>query len=195
MRLTYLLATHKATSLPKVKALMALMCLQSSRFDARTGDLGEIILLEDQDRAQWSQPLIQQGLDFLEQASVGTTLSEYHVEAAIASVHSLAPRFEETQWDKLLTLYQTLHELKPGPMVSLNKAIATGYAHSFKAGISELQKITDLQDHSLYLTALGNFHLLERNIPAAKEFLVKALARATSSQEAELIKRKLQTCT
>lgn len=194
MRLTYLLATHKATSLPKVKALMALMCLQASRFDARTGELGEIILLEDQDRSQWSQPLIRQGLDFLEQASVGTSLSEYHIEAAIASVHSLAPRFEETQWDKLLTLYQTLHELKPGPMVSLNKAIATGYALSFVAGIKELQKITDLQDHSLYLTALGNFHLLERNIPVAKEFLAKALARAASSQEAELIKRKLQSC-
>jgi RNA polymerase sigma factor (sigma-70 family) len=194
MRLTYLLATHKATSLPKVKALMALMCLQSSRFDARTGELGEIILLEDQDRTQWSRPLIQQGLDFLEQASVGTTLSEYHVEAAIASVHSLAQRFEETQWDKLLTLYQTLYELKPGPMVSLNKAIATGYAHSFKAGISELQKITDLQDHSLYLTALGNFHLLDNKIPLAKEFLSKALAKASSSQETELIKRKLQMC-
>lgn len=194
MRLNYLLATHKATSLPKVKALMALMCLQASRFDARTGELGEIILLEDQDRSQWSEPLIRQGLDFLEQASVGKSLSEYHVEAAIASVHSLAPRFEETQWDKLLTLYQTLHELKPGPMVSLNKAIATGYALSFGAGIKELQKITDLQDHSLYLTALGNFHLLESNIPLAKEFLSKALAKASSPQETELIKRKLLTC-
>ncbi|MEQ1587462.1 MAG: sigma-70 family RNA polymerase sigma factor [Cyclobacteriaceae bacterium] len=194
MRLTYLLAMHKATSLPKVKALMALMCLQSSRFDARTGELGEIILLEDQDRSQWSQPLIQQGLDFLEKASVGSSLSGYHVEAAIASVHSLASRFEETQWDKLLTLYQTLHELKPGPIVSLNKAIATGYAHSFAAGIQELKKITDLQNHSLYLTALGNFHLLESNTPVAKEFLEKALAKASSSQEAELIKRKLQKC-
>jgi RNA polymerase sigma-70 factor (ECF subfamily) len=121
-------------------------------------------------------------------------LSEYHVEAAIASVHSLASRFEETQWGKLLTLYQTLHELKPGPMVSLNKAIATGYAQSFDVGIQELQKITNLQDNPLYLTALGNFHLLEGNVSAAKEFLEKALAKASSSQEAELIKRKLQKC-
>ncbi len=194
MRLTYLLATHKATSLPKVKALMALMCLQSSRFDARTGELGEIILLEDQDRTQWSRPLIQQGLDFLERASVGNSLSEYHVEAAIASIHSLASRFEETRWDKLLILYQTLHELKPGPMVSLNKAIATGYALSFDAGIKELQKITDLKDNSLYLTALGNFHLLMGNARTASISFEKALAKTGSVREAELIKRKLQKC-
>ncbi|HRG79786.1 MAG TPA: RNA polymerase subunit sigma-24, partial [Cyclobacteriaceae bacterium] len=194
MRLTYLLATHKATSLPKVKALMALMCLQSSRFNARTGELGEIILLEDQDRTHWSKPLIQQGLDFLARASEGNFLSEYHVEAAIASVHSLAPRFEETQWDKLLVLYQTLSELKPGPIVSLNKAIATGYALSFRAGIAELQNITGLQDNSLYLTALGNFNLLEGNRSVAKGLFEKALVKTTSTQEVELIKRKLQTC-
>jgi len=121
-------------------------------------------------------------------------LSEYHVEAAIASVHSLAPRFEETQWDKLLVLYQTLSELKPGPIVSLNKAIATGYALSFRAGIAELQNITGLQDNSLYLTALGNFNLLEGNRSVAKGLLEKALVKTTSTQEVELIKRKLQTC-
>ncbi len=194
MRLTYLLVLHKSTSLPKVKALMALMCLQSSRFDARTGTLGEIILLEDQARNKWSQPLIKQGLDFLQQASTGEVLSEYHVEAAVASIHSLAPRFEETQWDKLLMLSQILVELKPGPMVYLNKAIATGYAQSFKAGIQELLSIFELQDHPLHLTALGNFYLLEGNHRAAKDLLQKALLKTGSAQETELIKRKLQTC-
>jgi RNA polymerase sigma factor (sigma-70 family) len=194
MRLTYLLARHKATGLPKVNALLALMCLQSSRFAARTSDPGEIILLEDQDRAQWSQPLIQQGLDFLEKASQGNLLSEYHVEASIASVHSLALRFEETHWDTLVHLYQTLHELKPGRMVSFNKAIAIGYAQSPEAGIQELQKITALNDHYLYLTALGNFYLLKGDAPAAKAYLERALAKTFSRQEAELIKRKIQKC-
>jgi RNA polymerase sigma factor (sigma-70 family) len=187
MRLTFLLAQHKATSLPKVNALMSLMCLQSSRFVARTGDLGEIILLEDQDRTKWSKPLIEQGLDFLSKATVGNRLSEYHVEASIASIHSLALRFEETQWDKLLTLYETLHELKPGPMVSFNRAIAMGYARSPEAGIHELEKITSLQDHYLYLTAMGNFYLLKDHAEAAKVFLEKALTNTTSIHEAELI--------
>lgn len=194
MRLTYLLAQHKATGLPKVNALMALMCLQSSRFAARVGNLGEIILLEDQDRAKWSQPLIQQGLDFLEKASQGDVLSEYHVEASIASVHSLALRFEETQWDTLVLLYHTLHELKPDLMVSFNRAIAIGYAHSPEAGIQELQKIADLKDHYLYLTALGNFYLLKGDATTAKVYLEKALAKTYSAQETELIKRKIQKC-
>jgi RNA polymerase sigma factor (sigma-70 family) len=194
MRLTYLLAQHKATGLPKVYALMALMCLQSSRFASRIGNLGEIILLEDQDRTKWSQPLIQQGLDFLEKASQGNVLSEYHVEASIASIHSLALRFEETQWNTLVNLYQTLHELKPGLMVSFNRAIAIGYAQSPEAGIQELQKIVDLKDHYLYLTALGNFYLLKGDAPAAKFHLEKALAKTHSVQEAELIKRKIQKC-
>ncbi len=192
MRLTYLLAQHQATSLPKVHALIALMCLQSSRFDARMGALGETILLEDQDRSKWSQPLIRQGLNFLERASAGNSLSEYHVEAAIASVHALAGSFEETRWDKLLELYETLLELKPGPMVLLNKAIAIGYARSFEAGIKELLLITDLQDHPLYLTVLGNFYFLLGNRSAAHTWLEKALLKTTSPQEAELIKRKLQ---
>ncbi len=194
MRLTYLLAQHKATDLPKVNALMALMCLQSSRFAARTGDLGEIILLEDQDRTKWSHPLIHQGLDFLDKASIGNTLSQYHVEASIASIHCLAQRFEETRWDKLLELYQILSELKPGPMVNLNKAIAMGYALSPQIGIQELQKINGLQDHYLQLTALGNFHLLEGNTITAKVYLEKALLTSPSSQEAKLINQKIQKC-
>jgi RNA polymerase sigma-70 factor (ECF subfamily) len=194
MRLTFLLAQHKATSFPKVNALMALMCLQSSRFAARTGDLGEIILLEDQDRAKWSKPLIEQGLDFLSKASVGNILSEYHVEASIASIHALALRFEETQWDKLLNLYETLHELKPGPMVSFNRAIAIGYAKSPEDGIHALQKISSLQEHYLYLTAIGNFYLLNGDTVKAKSFLEKALANTTSDPEATLIKHKIKKC-
>jgi RNA polymerase sigma factor (sigma-70 family) len=194
MRLTYLLAQHKATGMPKVNALMALMCLQSSRFAARVNNLGEIILLEDQDRTKWSQPLIQQGLDFLEKASQGNVLSEYHVEASIASVHALALHFEETQWETLVHLYRTLHELKPGLMVSFNRAIAIGYAQSPDAGIQELQKINDLKDHHLYLTALGNFFLLKGDTAAAKVYYEKALAKTHSAQETELIKRKINKC-
>jgi len=194
MRLTYQLAQHKATGLPEVNALMALMCLQSSRFAARTGDLGEIILLEDQDRTQWSQPLIQQGLDFLMKASVGKTLSEYHIEASMASIHSLAHRFEETQWNKLLYLYQMLDELKPGPMVSFNKAIVMGYARSPDEGIQELQKITDLKDHYLHLTAVGNFYLLKGDTIVARVYLEKALSKTQSAQEAALIRKKILKC-
>lgn len=160
MRLTYLLTQHKATNLPKVNALMALMCFQSSRFTARSGDLGEIILLEDQDRTKWSKSLIEKGQHFLLHASSGNQLSQYHVEASIAGIHCTASLFENTPWDKLLTLYETLSEINPGPMVSFNKAIAIGYAHSPNEGIKELLKISGLENHYLYLTALGSFYFL-----------------------------------
>jgi RNA polymerase sigma factor (sigma-70 family) len=194
IRLTYLLVQRGSTNLPKVNALLSLMCLQASRFAARTGALGEIIVLEHQDRAQWSKPLIRKGLEFLEQASVGDVVSEYHVEASIASVHALAPRFEDTRWPQLVALYHALHELKPGPMVSLNKAIAIGYAHSPEAGIHELRKITALQDHYLYLSALGNFYLLKGNTTRAKNYFEKALQKTSSPREVELIKRNIQKC-
>jgi RNA polymerase sigma factor (sigma-70 family) len=191
MRLAYLLVQRNSTNLPKVNALLSLMCLQASRFAARTGALGEIILLEDQDRTQWSKPLIRKGLEFLEQASIGDTVSEYHVEASIASVHALAPRFEDTGWHQLVTLYQALHELKPGPMVSLNKAIAIGYAHSPEKGIRELLKIIGLENNHLYLTALGNFYLIDGNFSASQSYFTQALASATLPREMELIKGKL----
>jgi predicted RNA polymerase sigma factor len=194
MRLTYLLVQRNSTNLPKVNALLSLMCLQTSRFAARTSDLGKIILLKDQDRAKWSKPLIRKGLEFLECASVGDVVSEYHVEASIASVHALASRFEDTRWSQLVALYHALSELKPGPMVSLNKAIAIGYAQSPEAGIRELQKIDTLQDHYLYLTALGNFYLLQDNTAAAKKYFERALVKNPSPQETELLKRHIGMC-
>ncbi len=194
MRLTYLLIQHKSTNLPKVKALMALMCLQTSRFASRTGDLGQIILLEDQDRSKWNQDLITRGLNFLEQSSSGDLVSEYHVEASIASIHALPKHFKDTRWDALVKLYEILNELKPGPMTSLNHAIATGYAISPEQGIIELEKIESLKDHYLYLCALGNFYLLSGKNSQAKELFEKALQKTTSLHEVELIKRNLEKC-
>ncbi len=194
MRLTYLLTQHKATNFPKVNALMALMCFQASRFIARTGDLGEIILLEDQDRKKWSKSLIEKGQHFLLHASRGNQLSQYHVEASIAAIHCSSSSFENTPWDKLLTLYETLSEIKPGPMVSFNKAIAIGYAKSPNEGIKELLKIDGLENHYLYLTALGAFYFLKKDTSSAKRFFEKALSKTTSLQEGELIKQKIKLC-
>ncbi len=194
MRLTYLLVQHPSTCLPKVKALMALMCLQSSRFDARTTASGEIVLLEFQDRSKWSTPLIEKGLAFLTAASEGYQLSEYHIEAAIASVHALAPTWQQTRWPELVKLYEALIVCKPGLMVALNRAIAIGYANSPAEGISMLEQIQGLERNHLYLTALGNFHLLARNHSQAKAYFTLAMKAATLPREMELIQSKLELC-
>lgn len=194
MRLTYLLVQHGPTNLPKVNALLALMCLQASRFDARVGEFGAIVLLEDQDRARWNRPLIQKGLEFLETASTGDSINAYHVEASIASVHALAQRFEDTRWDQLVALYRLLCELKPGPVVSFNSAIALGYAQSPDAGIRELKKIQGLDENYLYLAAFGKFYLMKGDRVRAKDFFEKALSKEPSIQEAELIRRNILRC-
>jgi RNA polymerase sigma-70 factor (ECF subfamily) len=194
MRLAHLLTQRKATNLPKVNALLALMCFQSSRFSARTGELGEIILLEHQDRSKWNNSLIQQGHYFLTQASTGNHLSEYHVEASIAAIHCTTSQFEKTPWDKLLILYEILAEIKPGPMVSFNKAITIGYAKSSAEGIKELLLIRGLENHYLYLTALGSFYFLQKDPATAITYFEKALSQTTSTKEAELIMQKLRVC-
>lgn len=170
------------------------MCLQASRFDARTSDSGEIVLMEFQDRSKWSQPLIEKGLHFLSSASEGDQLSEYHIEAAIASVHALAPSWQHTQWSELVRLYDALAISKPGLMVALNHAIAIGYAQSPEAGIALLENIRGLENNHLYLTALGNFHLLAHHHSQAKIYFKQAIKEAALPREIELIKSKLHQC-
>lgn len=194
MRLCYLLVQNKETNLPKVRALMALMCLQTARFPSRVNDAGAKILLQDQDRSKWNQPLVVRGLNFLRDAFSGDQLTEYHVEAAIASVHSIAKDFSDTNWKELLRLYETLYEMKPSPMVALNKAIALGYAHTPLEGIQALEKIIGLKDHYLYLASLGNFHIMNGDKALARKFFSEAMTRTTSNSELELLKRKIDSC-
>jgi len=194
MRLTYLLIQHPATNYPKVKALIALMCLHAARFPSRLNDKGMVILLEEQDRSKWSNPLIEKGMSFLRESFSGDQLTEYHVEAAIASVHAVAPDFANTNWEELLKLYETLAELKPGPMVDLNKAIATGYARSPQEGLNALKRINGLEDHYLYLSALGNFYLLNGDKNEASQYFKQALSRTSSNMEINLLKNKISEC-
>lgn len=194
VRLAYLLVQHPQVGQPKVKALLALMCLQASRFPARADDQNQIILLEHQDRSKWNRELMQRGFYFLEQASVGDWLSEYHVEAAIASVHATATDFKTTDWQALLKLYDTLHDMRPSNATSLNKAIAMGYAVSPQAGIDALQNVSGLESSHYYHAALGNFFLRLNKPEEAKEHFNKALSLTSSDAESQLILKKIAKC-
>ncbi len=194
MRFTFALAQHRVTRLPKVKALLSLMCLQASRLDARTNAVGDIVLLEHQDRSKWNKPLIQKGLELLEESSIGEEVSEFHIEAAIASIHSLAPDFKSTRWDKLVVLYDALYAIKPNPMIALGRAIAVGYHHSPSKGLEELDKIESLRNHYLYISAVGNFHLLNNAAVDAAIHFSRAVELAPSQKEKELLQRKLLEC-
>jgi len=114
---------------------------------------------------------MNKGFELLEQASLGNELSEYHIEAAIAAVHMKAVSFADTDWNRLLALYDILAQLKPGPIIELNRAIVIGYAKSYREGLSALQEINELYNNHFYHAAMGNFFwLLNKRDNALKSY-------------------------
>src|SRR4249919_3875593 len=109
-----------------------------SRFEARLDENGEIVLLEDQVRNKWNFDLINIGLDYLNKASIGDELSEYHIEAAIVAEHSTAKSFAETNWQRILSMYDLLAKINSSPVVLLNRAIVIGKISGPKKAIEEI---------------------------------------------------------
>lgn len=194
MRLTYLLMGNKHTSQPSVKALLALMCFQVSRFSARQDASQNIILLANQDRSLWNKNLMEKGFQLLNESSSTDHLSEYHLEASIASVHAMAKDFASTNWEQLVHLYEILEEVKPGNFVSLNKAIALGYARSPRVGITTLTNIDGLDSNQYYQAALGSFYMELKDYKKAKSHFELAQALTVSVPERELLNQKIEAC-
>src|SRR5262245_5207936 len=142
IRLALLLSEHPQGKKPKNHALLALLCFHAARLSGRMDDAG-LIQLEMQDRSKWDQDLIGRAFHFLEGSLAGNELTEYHLEAGIASLHCAAPTYEKTDWVRILELYDMLHRLVPLPIVALNRAIAAGNALGPEEGLAELRKIPD----------------------------------------------------
>ena len=190
IRLCILLTRNVITDTADARALLALFCFQASREDARINSDGTIILLKDQDRTKWSASLIERARYFLERSASGDHVSVYHIEAAIAGCHTRARTFEETDWTLIAELYAILAEMKPGPIVSMNLAIATGYSKSPKAGLEALKLIEGLDDHYLYHAAMGDFHARNGNEDEAKRCYHKASTLTASNAERNLLALK-----
>ncbi|QHT57635.1 RNA polymerase sigma factor [Cellulomonas sp. H30R-01] len=129
---------------PEVHGLVALMELQASRFDARTDASGEPVLLADQDRTRWDRTLVMHGLAALDRATtLGRPLGPYTLQAAIAACHSRAARFEDTDWEAVVALYDALAQLAPSPVVDLNRAVAVLHADGPEAALAAVDAIRD----------------------------------------------------
>lgn len=156
MRLTTLLTKNPASDTPKTHALLALFLFQAARFPARVDDVGEILLLQDQDRTLWSRELIHEGMAHLERAGVGNEASSFHLQAGIASCHCLAKSYDKTDWARILSLYDLLAKISPSPVVALNRAIAIGKVRGPSAGLKALDEIKNekaLQRYHLFYAA------------------------------------------
>jgi RNA polymerase sigma factor (sigma-70 family) len=152
---------------PEVHGLVALMEIQSSRSRARVGPTGEPILLLDQNRAQWDQLLIHRGLAALQRAEqLGGGLGPHGIQAAIAACHARAVTAEDTEWTRIVALYDALAQLMPSPIVELNRAVAVAMAFGPQAGF-------ELVDTLHAEPALKNYHLL----PSVRGDLLTKLGR------------------
>jgi len=167
----------------QITGLLALMLLTDARRAARTGPLGELIPLDEQDRTLWDRHAIAEGLALVEAAMSSGTVGEYQLQAAIAAVHDEAPRYEHTDWPQILALYCVLQRISDSPIVALNHAIATAMVDGPRAGLTLLEAL----DHDERLAGSHRLlavraHLLERaGEPQAAIPLYRAAAGKTTS--------------
>jgi RNA polymerase sigma factor (sigma-70 family) len=194
MRLCHLITQNTLTSFPRTKALLALMCFQASRLDARLDDRNNIILLKHQDRSKWNRSLMSKGFELMEESTEPFEVSTYHLEAAIASQHATARSFEQTDWKSIYHLYEMLYQLQPNPVVAMNKAIASAYAISKQNALTELQEIKGLENHHLYYASIAEVYFDLENKAEAKKFFKKALELTSSIYEQQLLKGKINSC-
>jgi len=166
LRLGRILA-ELAPNEPEVHGLVALMEIQASRSHARIGPSGEPILLLDQNRALWDQLLIRRGLAALERAgNLGSSRGPYALQAAIAACHARALAPQETDWPRIVALYEDLAKLSPSPVVELNRAVAVAMAFGPAAGLELVDTLTSEP-------SLKAYHLL----PAVRGDLLQKLGR------------------
>jgi RNA polymerase sigma factor (sigma-70 family) len=189
MRLCGLLAQHAVCATPRTLALFSLMCFHGARLAGRAAADGSLLLLEQQDRSRWDPALIEHGFELLDRSASGEELSEYHLEAAIASLHCAAPSVAQTDWARIVELYDLLGQLRPSPMAALNRAIALGEARGPEAGLEALGVVGNdpKLESSPFLPAARGRLLLRagRREEAARSF-AEAVQRARNPKEAEL---------
>jgi RNA polymerase sigma-70 factor, ECF subfamily len=177
---------------PEVMGLMALLLLQHARARARLDRDNEIVLLEDQDRSLWNREMIDEALVLVEKALRHRRPGTYQVQAAIAAVHSRAPRAADTDWQEIDTLYGVLEQLQPSPIVTLNRAVAVSKLRGPAAALEMIEPLGEkLQGYFHFFGAKGAWlHELGRTDEARVAF-DKAIALAHTPAQAAHIRQHL----
>jgi RNA polymerase sigma factor (sigma-70 family) len=176
---------------PEVHGLVALMEIQASRSRARVGPSGEPILLFDQNRALWDQLLIRRGLAALERAEqLGGAAGPYALQAALAACHARARAPEETDWTRIVALYELLATFVPSPVIELNRAVAVGMAFGPQAGLDLVETLTDepaLQRYHLLPSVRADLLVKVGRVDEARAELERAAALTRNTRERELL--------
>jgi len=168
----------------EVSGLLALMLLIDARRPARTNAAGELITLAEQDRTQWDQALVAEGVALLNRAIGKGAVGEYQLQAAIAAVHDQAPRADDTDWPQIFALYGLLEQMTRNPIVTLNRAVAAAMVDGPSAGLAMLDAVEERLPGYYRLDAV-RAHLLEMagDTKAALAHYRTAADRTTSLPE------------
>jgi RNA polymerase sigma-70 factor (ECF subfamily) len=172
--------------------LLALMLLQDSRRDARTGPGGELVLLEDQDRSLWDPKRIEEGTHVLDRALSLRRPGPYQLQAAIAALHAQAETPDDTDWTQIAELYSELERRTGSPVVALNRAVAVAMAEGPEEGLRLAETIGGLEAYHLFhATRADLLRRLERHAEAAAAYR-RALELATNPVERAFLERRLE---
>jgi RNA polymerase sigma-70 factor (ECF subfamily) len=179
---------------PEVQGLLALMLLHDSRRAARSSETGELVLMEDQDRALWNQAQIAEGSTLVEQSLSSRRFGPYSLQAAISAVHAEAPSAAETDWAQIVGLYDVLARAEPSPVIELNRAVAVAMRDGPAAGLALIDAILargDLRDYHLLHAARAEFCRRLGQHAAARSAYQQALTLTQQGPERRLLERKL----
>src|SRR5712692_10266878 len=183
---------------PEVHGLVALMEIQASRAHARVGPSGEPVLLLDQDRARWDPLLIHRGLVALERAEkLGGALGPYALQAAIAGCHARARTAAETDWNRIVALYDALAQLVPSPVVELNRAVAHGMAFGPAAGLELVDALTSepsLQNYPHLPSVRGDLLAKLGRLDEAREEFERAAGLTRNARQRQLLLERAAAC-
>lgn len=197
VRLTRLLAEHAAGNVPKTHALLALMLLNAARLSTRVDGGGNLLRLQEQDRARWDQPTIARGMFHLAQSAAGEEITDYHLQAAIAAHHCSAKDYAATDWRQILELYDRLIEFDDSPVIALNRAVAVAEVRGPQAGIAAvgfIQNLQSLESYYLLYAVLGEFESRLDHAEAAATHFRKSLQLAKIKSEQIFLSKRLRTC-
>lgn len=191
------LARVLAAMLPdetEVHGLLALFELTSARFPARTTPDGEAVLLEDQNRALWDRSAIRRGTAALERATaLGRGLGPYGLQAAIAACHAVAPSVAETDWERIVLLYEALGRIAPSPIVELNRAVAVAMASGPAEALVVVDEIAAsgrLAGSHLLASVQGELLARLGRVHEAREAYARAIGLCSNARERAVLERK-----
>ncbi len=177
----------------EARGLLALMLLHDSRRETRLNEFGELVLLEEQDRARWDQAKIQEGIAVLDEALTLYDPGPYQVQAAISALHAEASTPEKTDWHQIAALYDTLAMITPSLVIEVNRAVAVAMAQSPRAGLEMLLRFEgQADDYYPYHAARADLLRRMNQREAAAEAYERALVLCGNRTERDYLQHRIE---